>query len=148
MMTLTILLLCVQGALLGLFLFYSGKVRDELARKERYFEAVSDISVRMEVLETRWKRLLEELEERIERGNDAWRRYRSREAGRERRAQRQEELEGESDEDAQEVLPFDAGGSDPRGMQYVSKPLEDPSDQPWRLVARQLAQTIASGGGN
>jgi len=148
MLPLTIALLCAQVGILGVFLFFSGKVRDELARKERYFEALSDLSVRQEVLETRWKRLLEELEERIERGNDAWRRYRSREAGRERRAKREEELEGESVDDPQEILEFDASGSDPRGMQYVSRPLEDPSDQPWRLVARELARSIANGGGN
>jgi len=148
MLPLVITLSCVQVAFLGVFLFWARKIQDEIGKKERYFAGLQELDLRMEVLETRWKRLLEEMEERIERGNDAWRRWRSREAGRERRAQRQEELEGESEDDTQEVLPLDVSGSDPRGLSYMPRDLADTSEPAWRSVARQMAEAIARGEGH
>jgi len=143
--TLYVLSSAVLGALLGFFLFSRYSKQAEPEKERDWVRPFSELDLRMEVLETRWKRVIEELEERIERGNDAWRRYRSREAGRERRAQLKEESEGEPVDDAQEILQFDVSGSDPRGLSYMPEPLENAPEPSWKRASREIARSIVGG---
>jgi hypothetical protein len=140
-----IALLCAVG---GVFVLLVFKLQDEKEPIRDWFGPLEELSIRQEALETRWKRHLEELDDRVEAGNTAWRRIRSTEAARIRREERSEELEGEPVDDAQTLLELDAGGSDPRGLSYMPRPVGDSVEESWRTVAKQLAQQIAQGGGN
>jgi len=146
MLPLVIVLSLLSGALLGLSLFSLWKSKEARDSQRDWFAPYQELEGRQEVMEMKWKRLLEEMEERIERGNDAWRRYRSGEAARERRAQSLEESEGQPADPAQEILPFDEEGSDPRGLSYMPGGVDGATEEPWRTVAKQLAASIVGGG--
>ena len=84
------------------------------------------------------KAATEEIDHRIERGNQIWRNIRAAE-------RRQEILEEEEEWD--EVPRGDEGGSDPRQMQLLPEDMgPTPGDRDFHLaVAAEIAQRIASG---
>lgn len=96
----------------------------------------NDLNRRVETLERRWDLLLEDLDERIERGNKAWRRVRASER------RQQERDEGEEIEESDEDLPlFHGNGSADARMPSVHHDLGHP--EPHREFARQIARQIA-----
>lgn len=146
--TLTVLGAALLWVVVGFFALWLMEKRDTKEKPRDWFAPLEELSIRQEALETRWKRHLEELDDRVEAGNTAWRRIRSTEAARLRRQERDDEPEPEPVEDHQTVLGLDGAGSDPRGMSYVPEGLAGSVEPPWRSVARELARSIAEGGGN
>lgn len=98
---------------------------------------------RVEALERRWELLQEDIDERIERGNKAWRRVRSAQRVEEQRL----ELEGE-EPPGPELHLFDEPGGEPERVPSMYGDMGDAgqSPAPHQQVAREIAQRIAGGG--
>lgn len=103
----------------------------------------TDVLVRVEALERRWELLQEDLDDRIERGNKAWKRVRSAE----RREEVRLELEGE-DAQSPELHLFDEPGGEPERVPSMYGDLANAGQPPapHQQVARDIAQKIAGGG--
>lgn len=148
MLTIQIVILGLQGVFLGLFLFFTWKQNQQTPDDRLWFQPLEEMKLEMEVQQTRWKRFLEEASERIDRGNDAWRRYQTAQRARERRQQeREEELELEEQE-VLDLRPQHEEGSDPRGLQYLREPVDPATQSPWQDVAKAIAHGIAGRGVN
>ena len=143
MIYLLIALLLLQGAALAFFWGLNRKLEDQPEPMGPTTDLLYDLKSRMEVLELRWKRVLDELEERVERGNIAWRRYRAGEAARSRRQELEEDEGATDEEEAPDVHQVDAFGGDPRGLSYMPESLGNAPEPPWKTVSRQLAAQIA-----
>ncbi len=146
MLPLVIVLAALSGIATGLSMFALWKSGQGIEGERAWFGPLRELQGQVEALDLRWIRLMEEVNERVESGNTVWRRIRSTESAKERREERAEEFEGQPVDPAQEVLPFDAAGSDPRGLSYMPEDLDDPTQQPWRVAAKELARQIAGGG--
>lgn len=100
-------------------------------------KAISELEFRVEGMERRWNGLLEELDDRIDRGNKAWRRVRARE--------RREEVDAEEEEWGSDVPGGHATRGNGQGMFALPSGLEGESsgasdwEEKKRLVNRALA---------
>ncbi len=140
--------LALSGIILGLFIVWAPKLLARPEPDQKWLGALHDLESRMERLEIKWHGTLAELQERLERGTDQYRKARQAETyARNDALAEGGEAEPEGDE-TQEVLPFDEAGSDPRGLSYVPEALGGSPEPPWKDVAKQLAQSIASRGVN
>lgn len=96
-----------------------------------------ELEARLEKMERSWNGFLEDADDRIDRGNKAWRRVRA--------AQRREEESGEDEEWGVEVPGGDAPGGDAQGMLALPAGVEGELDplEAWtrkkRMVDRMLA---------
>lgn len=147
MLPLLIVSLVLSGIILGLFVFYMPKIVIRSEPRLVWVRSLHELEARMERLEVKWHGTLEELQERLERGTVLYRKVRQRERYDSREAESREESEGEPADPSQEVLEFDETGSDPRGLSLMPDPVDGTPDAPWKVVARDLAQQIAGGGG-
>jgi len=144
MIPLLLALVALQGAVMAVFLFRREKNPVPSDPAPTLKQDVAELERRIQGLEVKWVTVLEELDERIERGNVAWRRLRAAEAGK-RRRQSMEDDEDDEEPPEESTQPdfFNAPGSDPRGLSYMREPVAGSVEPPWRLVARQIAQNIA-----
>ena len=145
MIPLVIILSCLSGLALGLSGFSLWK--SGLAQEgDRFFVGkLQELEGRIEGLELRWIRALDELTERMTKGNDAWRKVRQAQSYAEREEELEEESEGQPVNPAQEVLPLDVEGSDPRGLSYMPTDVGGSAETSWRATARALGASIAAG---
>lgn len=148
MLPLVIVSTCLSGVILGLALYYTPKLLAIGQQDREWVAHVQALDARMERLELRWHGTLEELQQRLEDGNREWRKVRQRAYY----ARRQEELaegeEGQPSDGEQEILDFDARGSDPRGLSYMPEAVGNSPEPTWRAVGRELARQIAGKGTN
>lgn len=138
------ILLLAGGALGGFYTWGVLRFRDRPEPPAPPPSPGGDLEERVERLERRWQGLLEDLDERIDRGNKAWRRARAGEAAARRREEPQEDL-AEPGED--ENLPlFDGQGGDGGGVWAMPDSLGRPTlpspEQAGRAYAEAVIQRL------
>ena len=136
-----IVLQLVLAAVIVIFLWDQSRKSDqgrmvsavELETPPLFYE----LEARIEKLERSWNGFLEDADDRIDRGNKAWRRVRA--------AQRREEEQGEDEEWGAEVSGGNGGGSGQEGMPPLLPGLEVESDprQAWLDKKRMVDRAIA-----
>lgn len=143
-MILDIVTLIVLGVFLSLFLYKTWKTQGEKTDTLDWSGPVAELERRMESLEVKWVTIRDDLQERLELGQEVWRKTRQRERAQEKRDLMRED-EDHQDDDQIELMELPpTPPPDPRGMGFT-----DPGgESPWQATARALARQIASGGGN
>ena len=148
MLPLVIASLALSGAVLCLFVIYMPKIVIRSEPHQEWVVALDHLDSRQERLELKWIATHEELQDRLERGTEQFRKAKQTEAFHRRKTERQEDEGEQLDLEDQEILPIDERGSDPRGLSYMPEALGDHPEPAWKTVGRDLAQQIAQGRGN
>jgi hypothetical protein len=148
-MSLEVIVFILGSLSLGVFIWHSsrsfglqGQLKASPPQEERILDAAFDeglrlLDLRVEKLERGFNDWLEQVEERIERGNKVYQRARAAE----RRLEEQRESEGLYESEA-EVSLGDGEGGPGEGVPHMPQHLEDPGDS--RPVHLQVADQIAA----